>query len=176
MAPSVRPKDDGQKSADIVRDAGGRLVGRTRLQKLTYFLELAGLGEGFVFEYRHYGPYSEELANAARGADFLGYLDEADMPTNWGGFYSVYTTENKSPSTSDVARLSIAQVGAKADPVELELAATAAFLAVEGSFDPWGETARRKPEKAEGSRLANARALYKSLRAIKTPKKLPDIS
>ena len=37
---------------------------------------------------------------------------------------------------------------AQASAIELELAATAAFLAREGQADPWGETARRKPEKA----------------------------
>jgi hypothetical protein len=37
-----------------------------------------------------------------------------------------------------------------ADAVELELAATAAFLAYERFPDPWGETARRKPEKSGG--------------------------
>ena len=64
----------------------------------------------------------------------------------------------------------------KADPIELELAATAAFLAAEGVPDPWEETAKRKPEKAEGNRLANAKVLYKALRSIRTPKKLPEIA
>lgn len=169
------PKPRAEKVADIVRDAGGRLIGRTRLQKLAYFLELTGLGEGFDFEYRHYGPYSEELAAAARMADFLGYLAEAETSTNWGGFYSIYTTTNKSPSTMNAARLTIAQLGAKADPVELELAATAVFFAVEGNPDPWRETAQRKPEKAEGHRLENAKALYKAIRNIETPRPLPDI-
>ena len=57
-------KRDIDKVADIIRDAGGKVVGRTRLQKLGYLLELSGLGDGFSFEYRHYGPYSEELAAA----------------------------------------------------------------------------------------------------------------
>jgi hypothetical protein len=116
------------------------------------------------------------LASAAQAADFLGSLDEVENPTNWGGFYSVYTAHDKSPSTDNAARLQLAQYGAKADPVELELAATAAFLAKEGNLDPWGETARRKPEKAEGNRLAKAKALYKSLQAVRVPRPLPDIS
>jgi len=63
----------------------------------------------------------------------------------------------------------------KADAVELELAATAAFLAIEGIPDPWGETARRKPEKAEGGRLLKAKQLYSRLRQISTLKDLPNI-
>jgi hypothetical protein len=34
---------DWQKAAEIVRDAGGRIVGRTKLQKIAYLLELSGL-------------------------------------------------------------------------------------------------------------------------------------
>ena len=36
-------------AAEIVRDGGGRIVGRTRLQKVAYLLELAGFGGGFRF-------------------------------------------------------------------------------------------------------------------------------
>ena len=60
-----------------------------------------------------------------------------------------------------------------ADAVELELAATALFLAKEGFPDPWTETARRKPEKADAGRLAKAKQLYDRLRAIQTPHPLP---
>lgn len=62
-----------------------------------------------------------------------------------------------------------------ADAVELELAATAAFLAYERFPDPWAETARRKPEKAESGRLERARQLYERLRQIQTPQQLPAI-
>ena len=53
-----------EKAAALVRDAGGKLVGRTRLQKVAYLTQLAGFARDFPFEYRHYGPYSEELAEA----------------------------------------------------------------------------------------------------------------
>ena len=55
-----------------------------------------------------------------------------------------------------------AQIGA----IELELAATAAFLAeAEHVADPWAETARRKPEKAGNGRLEQAKLAYQRLRA-----------
>ena len=41
-------KRDTDKVVAIVRDAGGTIVGRTRLLKTAYLLELAGLGEGFT--------------------------------------------------------------------------------------------------------------------------------
>jgi hypothetical protein len=41
--------------------------------------------------------------------------------------------------------------------------------------DPWGETARRKPDRADGGRLERAHQLYQRLRAIPTPRPLPPI-
>jgi uncharacterized protein YwgA len=157
----------------LVRDAGGKIVGRTRLQKIGYLLEVTGLGAGFPFRYKHYGPYSEELATAARDAGFLGLLTEEEAPTSWGGTYSTYSTPDKSALGSKDARARIAKLGAEADAVELELAATAAFLALSGVPDPWQETVKRKPEKSAS--LSGAKRLYSELRRINSPKRLPEI-
>ena len=163
-----------EKAAAIVRDAGGKLIGRTRLQKTAYLLELAGLGGGFSFEYRHYGPYSEELADAVQFARLRGSMREEERPTSWGGFYSVYESE-QAPDNGNSARKNLIAIAADADPVVLELAATAAFLSLGGERDPWAETERRKPEKAEEGRLAKARDLYRCLCAVSTPQPLPDL-
>jgi hypothetical protein len=69
----------------------------------------------------------------------------------------------------------LAAITAGADAVELELAATALFLANEGWDDPWRETARRKPEKADGGRIEKAKFLYEKLAAVETPRRLPAI-
>ena len=170
-------KRDTEKAADIVRAAGGKVVGRTRLQKIGYLLELSGLGDGFSYAYRHYGPYSEELAAATLDARLLGLLQETEHPASWGGTYSVFTVaDSRLTGTTVRSRQELARAAASADPVELELAATAAFLSVEGAADPWSETARRKPQKAEGGRLDNARGLYRRLQNIATPKPLPRIA
>jgi hypothetical protein len=39
-----------ERAANIVRDAGGSIVGRTRLQKIAYLLFAAGLEDAFSFE------------------------------------------------------------------------------------------------------------------------------
>jgi uncharacterized protein YwgA len=176
MTQGRRPKRDAEKVAEIIRDAGGRIVGRTRLQKVSYLLDVAGLGEGFAFEYRHYGPYSEELTAAARTARHLGLVDEEEHTAGWGGTYSIYSTGL--PESSDVpeARRALARMAAQADSVQLELAATAVFLAGEGASDPWAETERHKPEKAEGGRLDRAKELYRRLRRIDVPHPLPEIA
>jgi uncharacterized protein YwgA len=173
MAARVNQKRDFERVVQIVSDSGGRVVGRTKLQKIAYLLEAAGLGEGFSFEYRHYGPYSEDLTSAARSAKLLGVLREEERATTWGGFYSIYTTSVDARSES--ARTQLAKIAVDADPIELELAATAAFLASEGNDDPWGETAKRKPEKASPSRLSCAKSLYRQLQGVRTPRPLPAI-
>lgn len=163
------------KVAGIVRDAGGRIIGRTRLQKVAYLLTATGLENGLLFSYKHYGPYSEDLAAAARDASLLGLLNETEQQASWGGTYSIYVVDEAPSSTVPSARRRLAAEAASADAIELELAATAVFLAKEGHSDPWRETARRKPEKAENGRIDNARLLYRRLSAIETPVPLPPI-
>lgn len=164
---------DAVKVARIVRDAGGRVVGRTRLQKLAYLLSVAGHEGRFSFTYRHYGPYSEELALAVRDANLLSFINETEQVAAWGGTYSTYTLGKEPAQLSSSPRRPLASAAAEADAVELELAATAVFLALAGVRGPWEETARRKPEKAEGGRLQKAQALYGRLRTI--DQKLPAI-
>lgn len=167
------PLSESKKVAAIIADAGGRVVGRTRLQKIAYLLTVTGMESGLVFTYKHYGPYSEDLASAARIGDLLGDLQESEHAAAWGGTYSIFTAQ--SPAIGNDSRRRFAEVAAESDAVELELAATAVFLAKEGYPDPWQETARRKPEKADIERLARARELLRSLSRIPTPVPLPAI-
>lgn len=157
------------KAAAIVRDAGGRIVGRTRLQKVAYLLSVAGLETGLPFSYKHYGPYSEDLANGARDAHLLGLMRETEEQASWGGTYSIYAVEERPSSAIPLARRRLAEVAAAADAIELELAATAVLLAKEGHQNPWLETERRKPQKAENDRISKARELYRRISAIDTP-------
>ncbi|WP_143268081.1 hypothetical protein [Azospirillum agricola] len=170
-------KPNRQKAAEIVRDAGGEIIGRTRLQKVAYLLDLAGFGEGFRFEYHHYGPYSDELADAVRMAEAFDLVHEEERRANWGGAYSVFTSTTKigQPAINDRTRF--AATAARIDSIELELAATAAYLAAaEKCPDPWGETERRKPEKATGGRIERAKDAYRRLRALPTNTPLPPIA
>lgn len=169
------PLNDASKVAAIIVDAGGRVVGRTRLQKIAYLLTVTGLESGFAFSYKHYGPYSEDLATAARMGNLFGNLSEAEHATSWGGSYSIYTAVGPAEAEASQARRELARAAANADAIELELAATAVLLAREGYSDPWAETARRKPEKTEGGRVEKAKELLNSLARIETPIRLPAI-
>jgi uncharacterized protein YwgA len=169
-------KPDRLKAAMIVRDAGGRIVGRTRLQKVAYLLELAGLGEGFRFEYRHYGPYSEQLAEAIRLADVFDLVEEVEKRADWGGIYSIFTAKPEIGEPTPGIRSTFAAEAARADAIALELAATAAYMSdVEKSDDPWGETEYLKPDKTTNGRLEKAKDIYRKLLEFDTPNPLPRI-
>jgi len=173
----VNHKSERQKAAEIVRDAGGEIVGRTKLQKVAYLLEIAGFGDGFAFEYRHYGPYSEELANAIQLANAFGFVIEDERKADWGGMYSIYTATDRAGPRAQGARSAFAERAARIGSIELELAATAAYLnAVEGYTDPWNETARRKPEKVGNGRLEKAKQAYRQLLKLETRRPLPQIA
>lgn len=164
-------RSDGEKVKSIIADAGGQIVGRTKLQKIAYLLEITGEGDGFHFDYHHYGPYSEDLTRAASIASMMGEINEEEKVANWGGSYSIYTTPTSSQENGPRQRL--VKAAAEANSIVLELAATAAYFAVNGKKDPWQETEARKPDKAEDGRLDAAKRLYKELRRIS--EKLPAI-
>lgn len=170
------PLRSTQKVAAIISDAGGRVVGRTRLQKVAYLLSVTGFDDGFSFHYKHYGPYSEELATAARLGNLLGDLKEEEQLASWGGTYSIFSAQVPADRAGGEERRLFAHAAAESDAVELELAATAVFLSKEGYQNPWEETARRKPEKADEVRVEGAKALLRALSSIASPIPLPEIA
>jgi hypothetical protein len=137
----------------------------------------------FEFEYRHYGPFSEDLASAMEIASGLGLIEEEERRADWGGKYSIYRDPDRTaPSPPNDDRSKFVSAAAQIGAIELELAATAAFLYSEEAIgrtqagDPWEVTAALKPEKAGNGRLERAKAAYRNLRALKTPTALPPIA
>lgn len=155
---------------DTVRLCGGRVVGRTRLQKITYFLEACGLGYGLDFDYHYYGPYSEELASAAEDAEALDLIASEWSVSQRGAEYVTYRL-GKASETAEVeldemseTRSRLIRVLRNVDAVTLELAATSDFLAKNGfENDPWKEVQLRKSLKASPSRIARAKKLLKKI-------------
>jgi uncharacterized protein len=152
----------------IVALNGGVLVGKTRLQKTIYLLQSKGLNIGYDFEYHHYGPYSEGVAEDIKWAEFLGQLTGRpemgfhDVP------YTVFETKSLPPnsilgSSSDAVK-SILGILEKHSAVVLELAATLLFLRKNGyATDSEEELKVRKPSKAAPERLEKARGLLREL-------------
>lgn len=171
--------DRAQAVQSIVFDAGGKLVGRTRLQKIAYILEVMECGFGFDFAYKHYGPYSETLSLATQFASSARLISEEEQIANWGGRYSVFHVSNAHPAQSDDPLISrrrqIVQCTSHADAVELEIAATAILLFHEGFSDPWAETKKRKPSKTSDSVVSGAKSLIAKLRGLDNDEKLSAI-
>jgi uncharacterized protein YwgA len=163
-------------AARLVNEAGGELIGRTRLQKVACLAKLAGLLDTFEFEYRHYGPFSERLATSMDIAAGLRIVEEQDKRATWGGSYSIYRETDRTPKGDNPMRRQFVTEAANISAILLELAATAAFLHIDEGLDgleAWVETARRKPEKAQEGRLEAAKQAYAKLLLLPTPNALP---
>jgi uncharacterized protein len=153
-------------AVSIVALNGGELVGRTRLQKTAFLLECCGMESGLEFAYRHYGPFSVELARAWDDAEFDGRLEMVERPGFREMPYTVFTTNEAAPdclgelSASDVQKR-LASMRHYSDVV-LEVAATIVYLR-DLTDDPIEEVKIRKPHKATDQRIAQANQLIKEL-------------
>ena len=67
-------------AVSIVALNDGELIGRTRLQKTAFLLERCGMDSGLEFDYRHYGPFSVDLARGCDDAEFDGRLKMVERP------------------------------------------------------------------------------------------------
>ena len=108
-------------------------VGKTKLQKLGYFLQEAyGVSTKFPFRMHHYGPYSEALETDIARLRLAGYVKvEADLQG-----YGFHITKIDSPPEGweqliepfgHPIERTIAEFGNRTTP-ELELAATIHFV------------------------------------------------
>lgn len=158
--------------ATLLKAAGGELVGRVRLQKVTYLLDQLGLKSGFHYDYHHYGPFSRDLDNAVADAEAFGLVEEQFAHRQVDGArYSVFRLKHDSEALPrrigqlDQATLErLLQTFAAANVTVLELAATANWLSEEEGRADWREELRRrKGSKADGGRLEAALDLLRQV-------------
>lgn len=178
----------------IVRDAGGMLTGRIRLQKIAFLMHLSGflrdLPLPLAFEYYYYGPYSEALSRDLNLCEKSGFLKKETKPEEWGGEYSVYSLGENAADAKQAPEIesqkktqekAFVQAAKDRSSVLLELAATAAYLyEYEGigkirHGNAWSETKSRKQVKARDGRLRQAYEVYETLRELPAPQPLPEI-
>ncbi len=152
------------------------LIGRTRLQKITYLLDRCGAEFGLPFEYYRYGPYSFELVGGLNDALAEERIEVEEKPGRHKVPYAVFRTEAEQPKT--LGNLPAERVVSLLERMKyvsdfvLELAATIVFLRDEWHY--YGknrvtaanttsaavkETKRRKSLKATPERLEKALAL-----------------
>jgi uncharacterized protein len=154
--------------AHLISLNGGQLIGKTRLQKSAYFLEAKGTGFGFDFDYYHFGPYSEELADSTDDACALKLVEVDWKVSQAGTRYAVFCSTHSAPDTAlDNQRRKVLDVLKNYSAVEVELAATADFLKQNGfKKDPWAETYRRKAAKVNEVRAERAKLLLQEVASI----------
>jgi uncharacterized protein len=150
----------------IVALNGGKLVGRTRLQKAAFLLEQAGMNAGLEFFYYHFGPFSAELARGCDEAELDDRLKMEESPGSREMPYTVFTTIESPPSwlgklSEEHVRELLARMQEYSDVV-VELAATIVYLRRPG-VDPIEEVKVRKPLKATPKRLELAQMLIGEL-------------
>lgn len=155
----------------LVVAAGGEIVGKIRLQKVVYLLDQLGLNSGFSYEYFHYGPYSEDLAERVEDDVVFGHL-HADQRRRLsdGVPYIAYSAtapgEGDKPEAhlpADRIRTALAEMQRRSATV-LELAATIHWLAVIEDVPDWkAELVRRKGAKTHNDRDQQAVELLRTL-------------
>lgn len=155
----------------LVMAAGGEIVGKIRLQKVVYLLDQIGLNSGFSYEYFHYGPYSEDLAEKVEDDVVFGYLHASQRRRVSDGVpYVAYSAKTSGDGDgleahlpTDRIRIALAEMQRHSATV-LELAATIHWLAIiEGIVDWKSELVRRKGAKAGNDRDRKAFELLRTL-------------
>lgn len=164
--------DRGQRLVrELIDAADGKIVGRIRLQKIVYLLEQLGLNSGFKFSYYHYGPYSEELAEAVDRAQFSdkSILEETGH-TAYGNPFSIYLASDNASETKNVGALTFDESHRlisrmkEEQSVIIELAATIHWLKEKENVADWrDELKRRKASKADDAKILQAERLLEAL-------------
>jgi hypothetical protein len=155
----------------VVVAAGGRIAGRVRLQKIVYLLDQIGLESGFTFEYHHYGPYSDGLAEQVEDDEIFKKLQVEPRQRRTDGVpYVVFHASQPGDGEPLETRPAAKRINdalpmlMKTSATVLELAATIHWLAVvEGRADWREELVRRKGVKTQQGRDEKALDVLRSL-------------
>ena len=150
---------------------GGKLLGRTRLQKGAYLLHCCGANLDLRFVYYHYGPFSFELAEGcldARADERLRIAEHQGLRA----VYGIFTTGSNSRPPDGIGDLTAARARPLVERMKqetglvLEIAATIVFFRDRGMDmqAALAETKARKPVKASKERLDKAMRLLRDLR------------
>ena len=146
-------------------------VGKTKLQKLCYFLqEGLGVPTKYTFRMHHYGPYSEALDTDISRLNFSGYVDI--QPDSGGYGYHITSIDDPEDEWMEVLMPYEDRIDEAAKSLgdwytsELELAATLHFvkkLAPSLSNDQVVNRVRALKPKFEISKIANLHSRLKQM-------------
>ena len=160
--------------AQLLRAAGGSLVGKVRMQKVVYLLDQLGMDSDSTFHYHYYGPYSADVTDALEMAiAFDEVIERQRYRASDGVPYCVFELGDAAEPANDEsmlgqldfdqARRAIRTMGEYSSTV-LELAATMHWLVcAEEDKDWFDELRRRKGPKASNARISEATKLLERL-------------
>lgn len=145
----------------IIALNGGRIVGKTRLQKTFYLLNACGLNTGVEFDYYKYGPFSSELAQTVDEAYAEKRIEIEEGVGRYRVPYKIFSTAEAAPeSIGNLDADKVRKILKILDPysaLELEVAATIHYLKENGYGDEAVKEAKtRKPLKADQRRVEKA--------------------
>jgi hypothetical protein len=149
---------------------GHQIKGKKRLQKLAFFLTQAGVRSGAEFHIRDFGPFSVEIANAARLLTATAKIAESEEPA--GASNTFVTVFKLNPGTAQSVKpllpkyQKILQGLNRYPSIDLEVAATAIFFQAGGlrSDVAIRKTKELKPTKASAQILKKIPAIADCLR------------
>jgi uncharacterized protein YwgA len=135
-----------------------------RLQKLVYLLDQLGLESDFSFSYYHYGPYSEDLADALEDEVIFRRVGIETRRRSDGVPFFVFRVEARSGATFSPKIVSAIKAIQSRSAMVLELAATIHWLAFVERAENWREELiGRKGAKTEQGRSDDALRLLTEL-------------
>ncbi len=82
----------------LVLQAAGRIIGRTKLQKIVYLANSIGW-KAIDFKYHNYGPFSDSLAAELDNMKNYGWIEEREIPTSKDRVVHEYYFSNKYKQT-----------------------------------------------------------------------------
>jgi hypothetical protein len=153
----------------IIALEGGTVVGKTRLQKMLYLLDQCGLNSGCRYDYRHFGPFSTQIAESAEDVCELNILRYEEKPGFHAVPYGVYQLAKKIEVADEIGSLPRFVVEEKLaimrgyTAIDLELAATLKYLRNTGMKNPVEALKDLKPAKSTPDRLRKAQELLREM-------------
>lgn len=147
-----------------------KIKGKKRLQKLAFFLDQAGAKCDAAFQIRDFGPFSPEIANAAKFLVATGKIDESEEPVGASNTYVTiyklkFNAEQKLKQLNPKYQKVLKNLE-KYPTLDLEVAATILFFESMGlrSDVAIRKTKELKPTKTSAQILKRVPAITECLR------------